>query len=363
MAVHGMGVHEEGWEDEIRTKLEEVAGRYGAFRDDPTQLWSKIDLVAIGYDDILSQTLQEWRESAAGVLEFLGGIELIGAPDLGWLDVFADEDPDFFWTHVADVILYRFFKLQRRAIQTTVAKQIVAAVPEIGGRDFDRCTVMAHSLGTSVTHDSLHLLATAQINGLPSSFGPQSARFAGIWMLANVGRFLQTDEAKVYESVVRGGIRSSKSNCGVFRSYSHRLDPFCIPKRFAPEGWDRRFNRVEVVDHFRDWNIHGWGHYLDSPRVHIRLLNLAVGENVVKRSEAIQAVDTYDRFGGRLADVAEVQDALREAGAEISQLHENVDLATTFRVARKLSSIWEGIREKVEGLYEELRRDLEGGQD
>lgn len=362
MAVHGMGVHEPGWEQEVRAKLEEVAGRYRAFRDDPTALWQELRLVPVGYDDLLRDTLAEWRTTAGGVLEFVRATELVGAPDLSWLQALADEDPGFFWTHASDVVIYRFFRLQRAAIQASVAKQILDAVPQAPARDFDRCVVMAHSLGTAVAHDALHLLATRPLAGMPSAFGALDARFAGIWMLANTSRLLQTDDAKAYESVVHGGPRSSPStNCGLFRSVSHELDPICIPRRFDPVGWSVRYNQILALDHLRDWNVHGWTHYLDNPRVHVPLLNLALGRNAVAPSEAVKAVDAYERFGGRLKALADVQAVLREAKAELARLHENAELRTYFEVAQSLKDQWERLKPIVQGLADELRQDLEGG--
>lgn len=361
--VHGMGVHEDGWEASVRAKLEEVAGRYGRFREQPSSLWERLELVPVGYDELFRKTLEQW-EASGDVLGFARSHALVGAPDLSWLEPLADEDKGFFWTHAADVLIYRFFRLQREANRVHVARQIVENVPQAPDRDFGRCTVLAHSLGTAVVHDSLHILATEPLAGMPTGFHPLNARLRGIVMLANVSRVLQ-DDVVAYKSFVRGGPRNGKSSlCSSFHSFHHELDPFCIPRRFDPfaqaEGWSRLFNAVVALNHFRDWDVHGFGHYLDHPRVHVPLLNLACGENVVTPSEALQAVDAYQKFGGKLEAVPEIQGVLKEVGAQLKRLNENSDLGTLHDVYREVRRLLSEVRERIEELRARFEAEGEG---
>ncbi len=356
--VHGMGVHAPGWEVEVKSKLEEVAGRYAAFASAPAGLWDLIELVPVGYDDILSNAVDQWRTNAGGIADFAKTNAVFDGFDAQFLEDFANDDPNFFWTHVVDVVLYRFFDLYRGAIRARVAEQIVAKVRTLPSQAFDDCTVLAHSLGTAVTHDTLHLLATEKFGGASAPFDPLSSRFRGIVMLANTSRLLQTD-IKAYESVVRGGPRtSSLSNCSQFVNWRHEWDPVCLVRRFAPDKWPAAFNWIDSVSHFRDWNVHDMTHYLDNPRIHIPLINLASGKDVVKPSERTAAIDKYDKFGGRLRTVPEIEAIVQQIIAEVHRLSENSDWKTLFEVIRNVKALIEQLKPLVAQLKDQLAQDI-----
>jgi hypothetical protein len=58
--------------------------------------------------------------------------------------------------------------------------------------------------------------------------------------------------------------------CAAFRDVNNRFDPICNVKRFALGN--RTNGRRIDVDHIRDKNVHGFGHYLSNPLVHMPLL-------------------------------------------------------------------------------------------
>ncbi|MCK6445318.1 MAG: hypothetical protein L6Q99_02910 [Planctomycetes bacterium] len=356
--VHGMGVHAPGWEAEVRTKLEEVAGRYSGHAANPAGLWNDLELVPVGYDDILSDAIDRWRTNAGGIADFARRNAQLEGLDADFLEKFANEDPNFFWTHVCDVLLYRFFELYRKAIRARVAKQIVDRVRQLPNDAFDDCSVLAHSLGTAVTHDTLHLLATSTFGGASKPYGVLNSRFRAIVMLANTSRVLQT-EFKAYDSVVRGGSRTSKvSNCSQFMSWRHEWDPICLVRRFAPDKWPTTFNWIDSVSHFREANVHGFTHYLDNPRIHIPLLELALGKAIAKPSERIDKVDKYEKFGGRLRKVPEIEALVAKIFAEIARLNENSDWATLLDVLRKLKALIEQLKPLIAQLKAELAADI-----
>lgn len=360
--VHGMGVHGQGWSRAIATKLEEVAGRYRAFTGDPAKLWQHVELFEVRYDDVLQAQVDRWRAEAGGVAAFIAQHQLVAGADLSWVEDFADEDPDFFWTHVADVLLYRFFLQHRAAVRARVAAQIVGKVRSLPNRAFDDCAVLAHSLGTAVAHDSLHLIASGTFGGQSRPFDPLSSRFRAVCMLANTSRVLQAD-ILAYDSLVRGGPRNhAKSMCSQFLSWGHKWDPVALVKAYAPDPFDARwpanFNTIGEIAHFRDWNVHGFEHYLDNPRVHVPLINLMCGKDVIRAGERTEKLDRYERFGGRLRTIPEIEARLQAILREVGKLHENSDLRAIFEVVRAVRAEVVALKALVEPLIGTLATDI-----
>jgi len=57
------------------------------------------------------------------------------------------------------------------------------------------------------------------------------------------------------------------------RSFRHELDPIAAVKTFRGDlhGWPASGYADEVSTDVKDWNIHGYSHYLDNLIVHLRL--------------------------------------------------------------------------------------------
>jgi hypothetical protein len=222
------------------------------------------------------------------------------------------------------------------------------------GRHFRDCTIVAHSLGTSVVHDSLQILGTEPIAGFTNALGPPNERFRAIFMLANVSRVLESGVG-AFESIVRGGGQNDlKSTCTRFLSFRHELDPFCVLKPFLPNDFDPTFNRIRSLSHYRDFDIHGLEHYLDHPRVHVPLINSICGVDRITPDERDAAVDAYAKFDGLFAAVAEIQAKLLELRTQLARLAVGADLGTLFDVAMNVMRILDEIRARIEDLNVDL---------
>lgn len=354
LVAHGMGVHEAGWEQAVRKKLEEVAGRYEAFQPDPAVLWDEVELRPVSYDGILSDALAQWKANAGGVMDFVGKHKLPGAGSLDWIEELAQQDEEYLWTHAGDVIIYRFFRLFRERIRSRVMKEIADGVFADPGRHLRDCTVLAHSLGTSVVHDSLQVLGTAPIAGLANAISPPNERFRAIFMLANVSRVLESDVA-AFESIVRGGSQNdTKSYCTRFYSYRHALDPFCVLRPFKAPGFLPQFNLIAELSHYRALDLHGFEHYLDHPLVHVALINSACGEDRISPDERDAAVAGYAKFDGLFASVPQIQAKVQELRAQIARLGGGADLGTLFDVALNVRRIVDEIRKQIQDLHIDL---------
>jgi hypothetical protein len=162
--------------------------------------------------------------------------------------------------------------------------------------ELDATSVLAHSLGTAVTHDALALLGSQPIDG---PRGPNTAflagnhTFANVFTCANVSRVLETSP-KVYESVVHpptGG--AGPAYVDAYYDFRHRLDPFPMVRPFAPVGWGGRYLLEARCEKVLDFNVHGLDHYLDDPRVHVPVLRAVVGRWAVSDAEWAAADAAY----------------------------------------------------------------------
>ncbi len=356
LVAHGMGVHAAGWEQEVRKKLEEVAGRYAAFQPDATRLWNEVELQPVSYDGILSDALAQWKANAGGVMDFVAKNKLPDAGNLDWLGVLAQQDGEFLWNSAGDVVVYRFFRLFRERIRSRVMREIADKVFADPGRHFRDCTIVAHSLGTSVVHDSLQVLGTAPIAGLANALSPPNERFRSIFMLANVSRLIESD-VEAFRSIVRGGSQNdTKSYCTRFHSFRHELDPFCVLKPFTPPpaDFDPQFNLIRQLSHYRAMDIHGFEHYLDHPRVHVPLINSACGVDRITPDERDAALAGYAKFDGMFAAVPEIQASVQELRTQIGRLGAGADLGTLLDAALHVRRIVDEIRKRIDQLHIDL---------
>ncbi|MCK4510789.1 hypothetical protein KAW64_03570 [bacterium] len=302
--IHGMGDFDTDWAEAADgpiTTLRDLSTQYRYFQDEHP-IDDVIEFVPLTYDQIFRDIAERWRDG--------NGLRDLEPEFHDWISADAKDkvldwlsDPehanDFWWTHSADVLMYRLIPAYRNRVRAEVLRQMGEAI-ERASRPGKRptCSVLAHSLGTAVAHDCIHLLGTQdwRDDSAPSPLAPQHWRFQTITMVANTSRLLEQANDQVphpYKSIVRPGKKKTKdSYCSMFRNCRHVTDPVTWPLPFEPlAGWaeGRRFDKV-VVDHYRSLDVHGLSHYLCNPRVHIPLLRLARSRAVTKE-EAKRALD------------------------------------------------------------------------
>jgi hypothetical protein len=322
--VHGMGVHSDSsWADPVVAQLDRVASRYDHFADGPP-FSRQATVVPITYDRHFAGWLDRWSGSA-DELERTIVEEGIGVPDItGWLRGAGEEARNGFWTHVVDVLLYRFFGSQvATPLRLDVIRQIAAKVDELktGGQVVETF-ILAHSMGTAVVHDSLALFAEKPELGANSFFmGGTPVR--ALFTVANVSRVLERPSPpsfQAYQSVVRPAatepVQDRRGWIGRFYNFGHELDPFLWVRPFRPVGW-ADYWQVTELRHVLTYNVHGYVEYLDHPAVHIPIINNVLG-GVIPRSEADEKTAGYrPELGGdceeELHDLVADLHVLREA--------------------------------------------------
>ena len=299
--VHGMGHHPDGWHVPVQTALKKLYGKYNLSR---IPFDRRFNLKPINYDSVFRTLVTRWQNDANALgpaAAALGASEVSNL--VGWLRNAGQVDNNFVWTHAADVLLYRLFYSVRQEVKTHVAAEIATEIDNLPASA--RWSVIAHSLGTAVAHDSLDMLMSGkQEDGSPTGFEARHEQALVIAMVANVSRVLQT-AAKVYDSNVKpGNAGQNGRGCRRFLNFRHVLDPFTIPKMFRPDAWPdsnaatKGLYQYVEVNHVHDVNVHDLVHYLKNPSVHIPLFRALSGfRSAVTNEQEAEAQENFKQFG------------------------------------------------------------------
>lgn len=276
--VHGMGDHKAGWHTAVAERITNLYSTYAPLKPFPFSDFFEFE--GITYDLEFEQLRKMWRDSTAALGTAIEGFG-ISAPLVEELDKLASATnrETFINTHVVDVLMYRALRQVAGMVRESVRSQILEALTKRGNIGALRWSIIAHSLGTSVVHDSLQGLYTdSTVNA--------AANFTGVTrptllaMIANVSRVLEDGgNFDVYTSRVRPGA-DNKAGCLFYLNARHEWDPFTQPKKFAPmSNWpsmEARARELLVECQIRDIgqvNVHAIEHYLDNPLVHGPLFN------------------------------------------------------------------------------------------
>lgn len=309
--VHGMGEHDENWHVPGLTQLKASFADYEVLKN--RNFDDVFKSVPVVYDDILQRTRERANKDFAAfkavVLADVGSDDLIISAVDKELDKYGDlvgVDNGFAWTHILDVILYRFSNTIRMGIDVSVAEQITRSLSQ---NSHVTWSVLAHSLGTSVAHNSLNSLHNTGFphapNGPIKRLDPLESRCNTLAMIANVSRVLQRDDAKVYQTRVKPGSASAGRLCSFYLNVRHKWDPFTMPKPFDPDLWPdpatfstQRYQHIRPSHiHFENTElprIHDFDHYVSNPRVHVPFFRSILGRNIVTDEEYRLAKATFD---------------------------------------------------------------------
>lgn len=296
--VHGMGDAKPGWSQETQQLIRGLYNKYNQL-----SLLVPFDqnftFQEIYYNDKFDERRKAWKEHAEQVLQVLGqsGLDANAAKLLAGYAAETDRDR-FLNTHVLDVILYRFIPQIAEQVRNAVCLQILETLKAQPQADTLRWSVIAHSLGTAVTHDTLHAMYTQ--SSAAGALPPSVTRSKVLAMLANVSRVLETD-ADVYTSVVCSDVNPASGVCDYFINVRHEWDPIPIPKQFRPlDDWPnvetRRDNRYQslLINAIESQNVHDFLHYLKNPKVHIPLFRALTWQSIIDDATAVAASAQYE---------------------------------------------------------------------
>lgn len=316
--LHGMGAQTDGWHKEFVDSISAAYDQYD-FMSRKSLADRGIEFQPVNYDNIFREIVSTWADNAEIVSKVAGDT---GAP-IGkltdWLKGAGELNDNFKWSHAADVLLYRGFSLVRARVCVHVARQITGRIKkQIDDEGSSNWSLIAHSLGTAVAHDTLARLWKKD-STLPGdvAFSADNEQANLIMMVANVSRVLEVKTAAepydVFLSPVKPGRPGQEGRgCQYYFTPRHKLDPFTVPSMFNPQMWpDEAALQAQPprylyreIDHIHKWNVHEFSHYMANPRVHIPMFQRLFGTQVIEPQEEQLALAKFRQFGKLEDDVA-----------------------------------------------------------
>ena len=275
--VHGVGCGERpasdpNWWTDVLASLKASAKPYTHNADFVTSApkAGQVLVVPLTYHDIFDGVRKDWRAQSQSETGWMPILKQLVPALSAELPSLAAAAGDFFWTHVLDVLLYRFVADYTTPIRDKVALDVATAWHKADLDNGARTPVhfVAHSLGTVVMHDALAKLAAEP------GFGAGTHRIESILTLANVSSVLENGNP-AYKSVDRPLFAAPppRGITAAYISIRHELDPIAAVKTFRGDenGWPPTGYQDDVLVDLKKWDPHGYTHYLDNPDAHLRL--------------------------------------------------------------------------------------------
>jgi hypothetical protein len=320
--VHGIGLHKEGWSAAYQKQLVDLAGKYSGFAG--KTLLDDVEFCEVTYDKIFDDQIQSWENNFDNLItDSPPGSEQSVREALEWMDGMSEQKDNFLWTHVADAVLWKISAYLRNHVITRVARIVAEGIDrKISESAFSpKYSIIGHSMGTSVVHQSLAALASGAWSGDGfNAFNAGDVRFRSIHMIANVGHYFEPDPDEIYRGIVRPGIIDGMHGyCRKYFNYNNRFDPICWAGRFSP-GWtvDDGFHDIPV-SHLHSRDVHDISHYLANPKVHIPLIRSISSVRRIGSQEELDAIADFRQIGG------EVEDEVSELKAKLDELKGSIN--------------------------------------
>lgn len=280
--VHGVGDDAKGWSRELRASFKALFDSY-PLPPGGLPFAELFETAEIFYNDLFD----EWRKRVAR--EAGAALRLLGDGGLGDDAVrrlleagSAAGGGGFLRTHALDALQYRFLRLVADAIRDAVQHQIMSRLAETEFGTPVRWSIVAHSLGTSVVHDTLQ----AMFKPGPGTEGSALFQPFAVVMLANVSQLLHErgflEGADAYGSFVRPNREPDQGACRYYLSAANGFDPVALAGDFSPpSSWlaeaartQRRFRPLAFKAIPKSREVHGFAEYLAHPGVHVPLFRI-----------------------------------------------------------------------------------------
>lgn len=309
--IHGIGRHDgnwsAAWQTAILTALKKYAP-YSSMSDD--EISEELEFVPIGYDSVFEELRNTWG-NAAKMLNDSGVVSQKSLTKaVEWVQNHNTEDDEFsqfFWDNVLDVILWYAFPLCRARVIAKVTEALAQGAKKmyVKNQGTNTSHILAHSMGTSVAHDSLVSLRYGeQIH--EGAFDSTQHKWRSVFMVSNTSRLLRTyskisddvglEEYAPYTSNIKPGSRAS-AICMRYANVYHRADPIAWPRRFSPADWPfASYLDVETIRYDEIKEIHDLETYIANPRVHLALFRTVFQRDSLGTEEEIRvALKEFER--------------------------------------------------------------------
>ena len=286
LLLHGIGTHSRTWADHAIARLDEIGATFPEIAAGGP-LTSQVTIKALNYDSVFDAQLARWRAAGEAIDGFKGesAVKVPNLVDFLNNTFVPPDEENFVWNSVMDAVTYRGVTITRGEIRTHVMKEIVSAINAHLDREQEaEISILGHSLGTIVVHDTLHLLATGEGG---DAFKSEFFRFANVFLLANASKLgpkkfidIKSDDSCTRPISAPAPTGGAAPYCGALYNFNNHWDPIGSWARFSAQGWGNGFHDVEIR-HIHQLNVHGINHYIEHPRVHIPLLRALLGTFVI----------------------------------------------------------------------------------
>ncbi len=283
----------------------------------------------------LSEILSGFPLNSRELIRIQGGVEKVD-------NYFGSgETKEFLWTHLGDVILYKYFKeIKSKVVYNclnSVVKELKKEIDEVGESNLNIIFV-AHSLGTAVASDVIDLFYEIYPEELDDYLVDTAHMFANVSHLVRGNSINLSNTNEMYSnSYARPPLGTQVYGCNFFNLYGHKLDIFTLePYDFEPEWqsyyYDDSLSRLfhingsitgsvlsKVVNQdFKEEDFirvgsdfHSFEHYISNPKVLKELIE-SLGENSISDEELENALKIYEggEVRGKNLSVENIKDDL-----------------------------------------------------
>ena len=335
--VHGMGNFKDDWSKNIQKLIKDQYKGYTGVDNAPFD--DLFEFKEINYNKFFEARRDAWKNKASEISELL---EANGFSNSAITKIMqfasAPTGDEFFRTHVLDVIMYRFLPQVAEQIRRSIQYQILETLKKFPENESPDWSVIAHSLGTSVMHDTLHAVFTHDVD---DDLLSRSARLSVLCMVANVSRLLWND-VDFFGTVVRPHPFPTKGICSRYINIRHTLDPFPRPKPFHPPAsfWldqqakdDGAYKNVRIpAEEVTNWNVHGFAHYIKNPRAHVPLFRSLLFDRVIQNQEFSKKLKEYRKTRLKADDRTKALNELKKLGkGKVEDWEDISEILTNFR--------------------------------
>ena len=264
--IHGMGSATADWSKDAIKKFKANASAIKY----PLSLKDDFEFIEINYDHLFLQYITQHNKNAQELSTYMTTAQLGGASSFfrGLFEYSASSlsNEDFVVSALGDVYLYRLAEYSN-VVRSFVIQEITS---NLASRDHPQWSVIAHSLGTRVIHDSLDEFLSKETNR--DVFGKP----VGLAMIANVVHLLAYSPSTLWKKT-RVYPHRWRHHGGCYRYVNalHPADPFCWVREFDPTPdwgdnaeYSSRYLKPDIkLKELTRGNSHSFEGYLENPRV------------------------------------------------------------------------------------------------
>ncbi|NIB44370.1 hypothetical protein HBA55_32550 [Pseudomaricurvus alkylphenolicus] len=295
--LHGMGEHSKGWSkkgvDYLTKGAKTLKFDYTVGAD------REVEFIELTYGRFFDDYLKDYENHAEALSKLPVGV-INGLPDFSKAIVKAAKtspnQDNMLVTHWGDVALYALALIGPQ-IRDWIKLQIEETLLQ---RGYPEWSVIAHSLGARVIHDTLDEWFTANPNAYMVPGKPNL-----LLMIGNVIALMSRDRDVMWrDTLVYPHTDMKRGACFKYVNVDHPMDPFTWVRSFdpMPEWGDGAastgsfFEPVLKSSHLTCWNPHAFGHYCRNPLTQAAFFRHVMGERLFSPIDEEQLPKAMEKY-------------------------------------------------------------------